>query len=925
MDEVDAQIAALEQEIAAEIAAQNAQVQSPQPTQTGGTLTDALAVGTGGLINLGDILTFGQLSKGLAAVPAVGRDIYGLATGAEPQDYYSQELAKVNALKSLYEQQREAQGLGGVEKALSFMAPMPGGKAEALTSLAKPLQSAGLGLAAYGGSELGEYATGGPGGAIAGALAAPLSLSLGKAGLKAIAPSVEEAGKGLQRSALGIRQSDYTKAAKNQIIESLPGDFETQLKNSADKLIENKTLGTSTNPDVLYSNLRDAKESTETAIQGVLQEVDKTRKTGIIPRLDKTLEWIQTKAPATEVKYYKAKVNDFLKALKEEGQGSLVYLNQQKKAIGENWKQSPETDPTFWRRFYTDVKNTIEEYAPEVKQLNKDKRDLLVVEPVIERAKRAAEKPMTPQDLTRALLYTTGGAGLPGAAYLAGSPVLGAALAGGLALAGTKPGQSLLGRALTATGRAGQALEPSLLQTTPRTIRDATSEMLSKEQFVTQQPYLHGTSEAGLKAIEEAQAFIPKTINYSVLGEGTVYGAKKNSWWFDPEKAAAGRMWELPNQVPIYLKPEANVAKINNDKDWEKLASKLNMTGEELASALYFEPGASKAKVQQAKAIKQKLIDSGVDAIEIGKQPDWIKSQAVQELENKYIDIYYKFLQKGDTVFNDANIVKRLPVALLDKLRGIVGFKKYEFGDDQLAIINHKVAEPAEYAYERLLKSDPSKLLRMTPEEKELLPPAIKEQATRLGYFGARAGQDQSQVNEQTSTLTPPPDDIDAAIEAVQREIEREIEALRAEEAPAITTKVGKQNVSIPTGEGYAPPDLVKAVIRVESAGNPKAVSSKGARGLMQLMPGTAQALGVDPTDPTQNVEGGSRYLAKQLKKFDDPKLALAAYNWGPGNISKAISKLERKGIEVTWSNILKYVSVPTETEDYVNKVMSLI
>lgn len=705
----------------------------------------------------------------------------------------------------------------------------------------------------------------------------------------------------------------------------MPGDFETQLKSSADKLIENKTLGTSTNPDVLYSNLRDAKESTEGAIQNVLQEVDKTRKTGIIPRLDKTLEWIQTKAPATEVKYYKEKVNEFLKALKEQGQGSLVYLNQQKKAIGENWKQSPETDPTFWRRFYTDVKETIEEYAPEVKQLNKDKRDLLVVEPVIERAKRAAEKPMTPQDLTRALLYTTGGAGLPGAAYLTGSPVLGTVLAGGLALAGTKPGQSLLGRALTATGRAGQALEPSLLQTTPQTIRDATSEMLSKEQFVAQQPYLHGTSEAGLKAIEEAQAFIPKTINYSVLGEGTVYGAKKNSWWFDPEKAAAGRMWELPNQVPIYLKPEANVTKIKNDKDWEKLASKLNMTGEELASALYFEPGASKAKVQQAKAIKQKLIDSGVDAIEISKQPDWIKSQAVQELENKYIDIYYKFLQKGDTVFNDANIVKRLPVALLDKLRGVVGFKKYEFGDDQLAIINHKVAEPAEYAYERLLKSDPSKLLRMTPEEKELLPPAIKDQAARLGYFGARGEQQTTAELPISSTDTPAPTMDNAAYEAENATLEqRIIELEKALNAP-VEAKVGKQNISIPTGEQYAPPSLVKAVMKVESGGKQDAVSSKGARGLMQLMPATARDLGVDASKPDENVEGGSRYLQQQLNEFGDESLALAAYNWGPNNIKRAMAKVRAEGKRPTWANIKAYVKVPKETREYVDKVLSLV
>jgi soluble lytic murein transglycosylase-like protein len=76
---------------------------------------------------------------------------------------------------------------------------------------------------------------------------------------------------------------------------------------------------------------------------------------------------------------------------------------------------------------------------------------------------------------------------------------------------------------------------------------------------------------------------------------------------------------------------------------------------------------------------------------------------------------------------------------------------------------------------------------------------------------------------------------------------------------------------------------LVQAVIQVESGFNPRAVSPKGARGLMQLMPATAQRLGVaDAFDPRQNVEGGTRYLADLLALFkNDFRLALAAYNAG--------------------------------------------
>lgn len=110
-----------------------------------------------------------------------------------------------------------------------------------------------------------------------------------------------------------------------------------------------------------------------------------------------------------------------------------------------------------------------------------------------------------------------------------------------------------------------------------------------------------------------------------------------------------------------------------------------------------------------------------------------------------------------------------------------------------------------------------------------------------------------------------------------------------------------EQNAS----EKGIPKELIKAVIRAESAGNPNAVSKAGAKGLMQLMDETASDMGVSNAfDPKENIAGGAKYLSQMIDKYEDLDLALAAYNAGPGNVDK-------------------YGGIPPfkETENYVKKV----
>ncbi len=80
---------------------------------------------------------------------------------------------------------------------------------------------------------------------------------------------------------------------------------------------------------------------------------------------------------------------------------------------------------------------------------------------------------------------------------------------------------------------------------------------------------------------------------------------------------------------------------------------------------------------------------------------------------------------------------------------------------------------------------------------------------------------------------------------------------------------------------------LYRANIEIESAYDPRALSDAGAIGLGQLMPDTARALGVDPHDPRQNLDGSARYLLMMLERFGDSRLALAAYNAGPDAVHR--------------------------------------
>lgn len=125
----------------------------------------------------------------------------------------------------------------------------------------------------------------------------------------------------------------------------------------------------------------------------------------------------------------------------------------------------------------------------------------------------------------------------------------------------------------------------------------------------------------------------------------------------------------------------------------------------------------------------------------------------------------------------------------------------------------------------------------------------------------------------------------------------------------ALNLDAYKDEVNLAASDFGVDAALLRAVIHAESAFNPMAISSKGAQGLMQLMPGTANDLGVaDAFDAQQNIRGGAQYLVQMLREFDgDERLATAAYNAGPGAVQK-------------YENVPPYA----ETQVYVERVATL-
>ncbi len=203
-------------------------------------------------------------------------------------------------------------------------------------------------------------------------------------------------------------------------------------------------------------------------------------------------------------------------------------------------------------------------------------------------------------------------------------------------------------------------------------------------------------------------------------------------------------------------------------------------------------------------------------------------------------------------------------------------------------------------SFQQLLKSEAPKQAEDSAAgmkvSEYLKNPVLRTQVARLPRMSAvanssAAGPRSTDTKEEAKTAAAQPAKADRAAKggpgrSGSRLSRSTLQDFRAENAAGHPVETSVQKAA---AKYNLPPELIRGVIRAESNFQADAVSSAGARGLMQLMPETAKELGVaNPFDIQQNIDGGARYLRQMLDRFGgDLKRALAAYNAGPGAVEQ--------------------------------------
>jgi len=264
-------------------------------------------------------------------------------------------------------------------------------------------------------------------------------------GLSGLGGTAEDASLALDRKSIGARAADYSKTLNPVQRIDTPDGAESLTKTALDDLLSNDKLGSTRDPAKLLKVVSAKMKDLGQQVNDAITPVDAARVQDITPNWNNTLSYLQSsKMPANEIDTYLGKLSDYDQAIKQEGDGSLAYLQGQKQSLTNKWDPANKVGNNFWRSVYADMQQTIENHVPEVKAINKETQKYILASPIIQRAAGIAEN----ADPVTGLLQmhrTSGGAGVPlMAGIVSGHPLIGATAALGEWLARTPQGLAQL-------------------------------------------------------------------------------------------------------------------------------------------------------------------------------------------------------------------------------------------------------------------------------------------------------------------------------------------------------------------------------------------------------------------------------------------------------------------------------------------------
>ena len=367
-------------------------------------------------------------------------------------------LTAASELTGLLGEEEAETPLGTIAGEVAYYAPgMLGNKGAAVSTL---LGGTGAGIAkASGASEGGQAAAG---------LAGSLTPAAFTATLRKTFPWLKNAGAELKRASVGVRQTDYTRSAKElDAWDIVDDEVETATKKAIDYFTEQGKFGDDRVPAKLAARGMKEAKRVNNEIGRLIDDY-----TGVVtPKFGKARAYLKAgRIAATEVDRYDALIDNIETQVRNKGKGSLRYLQNQKTAYGGKWNPNDKAESGFWRALYSDLKESIEDAVPEVGELNAEASKWRLVIPILKR-NVGGEEGRNIFKALRQLIRTSGGT-LTTPTILGG--ILGGGVGGplgmaggvGLAMGGTPAGQLASGRALQALGAAGERvpqLAPNVL------------------------------------------------------------------------------------------------------------------------------------------------------------------------------------------------------------------------------------------------------------------------------------------------------------------------------------------------------------------------------------------------------------------------------------------------------------------------------